>query len=261
MLLENKVAVVFGGSGEVGRAIALGFAREGAVVYLAGRTLTKLEATAEQIRQAGGKAVIGQMDAMDPRSIEQFLAGVVKEAGHLDVTFNAISTDDVQGIPLTEIAFEQFMAPIDLGMRTQFYTATAAARIMQKQGSGVIMTISAVSGKTAYANSGGFAISCIGIETFCRQLANEVGPSGVRVICLRSAGSLDASGLQEVFTLHAKNAGMTYDEFVQQAVKDIPLRKLPALKEIANVAAFMASERASALTGTAVNISCGQTPD
>ncbi len=92
MLLENKVAVVFGGGGEVGQAIALGFAREGAVVYLAGRTLAKLEAAAEQIRQAGGKAVIGQMDAMDPRSIEQYLAGVVKEAGHLDVTFNAIST-------------------------------------------------------------------------------------------------------------------------------------------------------------------------
>ena len=93
-----------------------------------------------------------------------------------------------------------------------------------------------------------------------KQLAGSA-PSTCRVICLRSAGSLDASGLQEVFTLHAKNAGMSYEEFVQNAVKDIPLRKLPALKEIADVAAFMASERASAVTGTAVNISCGQTPD
>jgi 3-oxoacyl-[acyl-carrier protein] reductase len=142
MLLEGKVAVVYGGAGAMGSAVAQAFAREGAQVFLAGRTVSKLDEVAARMRAAGGVANTAAVDAMDTAAVEAHTGRVVEAAGRLDVTSNAISYPVVHGQPLLELSPNDFMAPIDGACRTHFITATSAARQMTEQGSGVIVILS-----------------------------------------------------------------------------------------------------------------------
>ena len=139
MLLEGKNAVIYGGGGKVGGAIARAFAREGARVFLAGRTLESLEEVAEEIRSAGGVAETAQVDALDETAVDQHADALAASAGGIDVSFNLISVGDVQGTPLAEMPLEDFERPVVTAVRTQFLTSRAAARHMIRQGSGVIL--------------------------------------------------------------------------------------------------------------------------
>ena len=140
MLLEDKNAVIYGGGGKVGGAVARTFAHEGAHVFLAGRTQAKLEKLAEQIRSAGGVAETAQVDALDREAVDRYVDAVAEKAGGIDISFNLISYGDVQGTPLAEMELEDFERPVINAVRTQFLTARAAARHMISQGSGVILT-------------------------------------------------------------------------------------------------------------------------
>ena len=261
MLLQHKNAVVYGAGGAVGGAIARAFAREGAKVFLAGRTLATLDKVAQEIIAAGGAAEIGRVDALDEQAVEEHIRTVTAKAGSLDISFNVVAIDDIQGTPLTEMSVADFTQPIMLAMRTQFLTARAAAPHMVRQGSGVIMMITAGPARVGTPSVGGFGAACAAMEGFARQLAAELGPEGVRVVCLRSAGSPEAPGLDEVFTLNAQNAGMTRQELEASYAAGIPLRRFPRLAEVGNVAALMASDLASPMTGTIANITCGATVD
>jgi 3-oxoacyl-[acyl-carrier protein] reductase len=143
MLLEGKNAVIYGGGGKVGSAVARVFAGEGARVFLAGRTIATLDEVAGKITAAGGVAETDQVDTLDEQAIERHVGEVVEQAGSIDVSFNAISIRDVQLTPLVEMSLEDFMRPISTGTTTHFLTARAAARQMSTHGSGVILTFSA----------------------------------------------------------------------------------------------------------------------
>jgi NAD(P)-dependent dehydrogenase (short-subunit alcohol dehydrogenase family) len=97
--------------------------------------------------------------------------------------------------------------------------------------------------------------------TVYRQLAAELGPRGVRVACVRSAGSPDAPGVDEVFRKHAANAGISREAFEAKLAERTLLRRLPRLAEIANVATLLASDRASAMTAAIANVTCGELTD
>lgn len=260
MLLEKKNAVIYGAGGAIGGAVARAFAREGAKVFLAGRTLAPLDAVVRGISNAGGVAEAAQVDAFDQRAVESYLGEVVRTAGRIDISFNAVGLSDTQGMPLVEMEQESFALPVMNAIATHFLTATAAARHMRKNGSGVILAITA-SAVMGYPNVGGFGVACAAIEGFCRQLAAEVGPQGIRVVCLRSAGSPDAPGVDEVFHLHAKNAGIPWEAFEATLGERTLLKRLPKLAEVANTAVLMASEYASAVTGAVANVTCGEIVD
>src|SRR5829696_5608958 len=133
MLLENKVAVIYGAGGSIGGAVARAFAREGAGVFLAGRTRAKLEVVADDIKSNGGQAHAAEIDALDEQAVDEYVDAIVALAGHIDISFNLISYGDVQQ-PLTEISVEDFTRPVTTAMRTHFLTTRAAARHMLKQG-------------------------------------------------------------------------------------------------------------------------------
>lgn len=261
MLLEGKNAVVYGAAGAVGSAVARAFAREGAHVFLAGRTASTLEALAEEIRAAGGKADFAVVDALDEQAVEGFVSSVAQGAGSIDISFNAIGLEDDQGLPLIDMAQERFALPVNIALTSHFYTANAATRHMVKQRSGVIMAITANAARTAQANMGGFGVACAAIEGFCRQLAAEVGRHGIRVVCLRSSGSPDAPGLSQVLDQHAANAGTSRQEFEARFAASTLLKRLPLLAEVANVAVLMASDLASPITGAVANVTCGEIVD
>lgn len=257
MLLDDKIAVIYGAGGAIGGAVARAFAREGARVFLTGRSLPALETLTQEISAAGGQAEIAHVDALDPLSVEEHARQVVAKTGRLDISFNAISWGDAQGHLLADMTPEHFSLPITTAMQTQFLTATTAARYMTRQKSGVILMLTANVARIAIPESGGFGVACAAVEAFCRQLASEVGPDGVRVVCLRSAGSPDAPGVREALKLHAQTEGMTLEAFTAYSARGTLLKRLPLLAEVANAAALMASDNASAITAAVTNVTCG----
>jgi NAD(P)-dependent dehydrogenase (short-subunit alcohol dehydrogenase family) len=259
MLLENQNAVIYGAGGSIGSAVARAFAREGARLFLAGRTLAKLDAVARKISAAGATAEIAQVDALDEQSIANHIAGVAKKAGTIDVCFNAIGIEDVQGTPLIEMSLEDFSRPITCATRTQFLTAKAVAPHMIKQGSGVIMMITATPARMAFPLVGGFSAACAAMEAFSRSLAAELGPKGMRVICLRSAGSPES--IADTLDDHAVGNEISRDEFISALKEMTLLKRLPSLEDVGNVAVLMASAYAGTMTGTVANMTCGQIVD
>lgn len=260
MLLINKNAVIYGAAGHIGSAVARAFARDGARVFLAGRTLPKLQLLTEEISAADGKAEAAQVDALDPQAIEQHLDAIVQKAGGIDVSFNAIwIRGDLQGTPLIQMQCEDFTTPVMTGIQTHFLTATAAARHMVQKKSGVILTLSSssagLSGRDRrYHLTGGFGTACAAIEALSRSLAGELGPQGIRVVCLRS------DAIPETWPVEP--GGDINDSGVKPYMEDgTALGRLPTLDEVANAAVFMASDRASAMTGTIANLTCGSIMD
>ena len=250
MLLSGKIAVIYGAAGSIGSAVARGFAREGARVFLTGRKQTSLETLAHEIREAGGLAEVALVDALDQTAIEAHLADVIAQTGRIDISFNAIwIRGDLQGTPLVQMPAEHFSLPIMTGVTTHFLTATAAARTMIKQQSGVILTLSASSSvlsgrERRYHLTGGFSTACSAIEGFTYSLAGEVGVHGVRVVCLRS------DALPETW-------GTPAEQIQQYMQAGTALGRLPSLNEVANTAVLVASDYASAMTGTIANLTCG----
>jgi 3-oxoacyl-[acyl-carrier protein] reductase len=261
MLLEDKNAIVYGGGGAVGGAVARTFAREGAHVFLAGRTIAPLDEVAEEIRSGGGVAETALVDALDEMAVENHIGEVAATTGRIDILFNAIGMQDVQGKPLHEMSLEDFTRPITIATRTQFLTARAVARRMIGQGSGVIMTITAGPARRAFPNVGGFDTACASIEALWRTLAAELGPHGVRLVVVGSAGSPDTPDVQQTIELHARATGKSLEEVLADSGSGTLLGRLPRVAEVASAATLMASDRASAMTGVIANVTCGYIVD
>lgn len=244
MILERKNAIIYGAAGAIGGATALALAQEGARVFLAGRTQARLDEIADKIRSNGGAAETAQVDAMDEAAVAAHADHVARAAGRIDISFNAIAFRALQGIPLTEISLDDFIAPIAAASRTHFVTATTAARHMSAQGSGVIVMLSATSALESRHMMGGFSPACACIEALTRSLAGEVGRKGVRVV-----------GLRPNFTPETTPGVLESD--LPQHVGDTLLGRLPRLAEIAGTVVYLASDAAGAMTGAVVNLSCG----
>jgi 3-oxoacyl-[acyl-carrier protein] reductase len=262
VLLENKSAVIYGAGGSVGSAVARTFAREGAKVFLAGRTMATLDAVAEEIAAAGGDAETAQVDALDERAVDRHADAVSEKAGGIDVSFNAISHGDIHGAALIDMPFEDFARPITTAMRAQFLTVRAAARHMVERGSGVIMAITASTSRMAIPHVGGTGVTFDAIESLCRQWACELGPLGVRVVWLRTTGLPEALH-GDFFPDYGTRSGegMTRDELIAWLQKGTALKRLTTLAEVADTAAFIASDRAGAMTASAANLTCGSVTD
>lgn len=257
MLLDKKVAVIYG-AGPIAGAVAKAFVREGARVFIASRTLAPAQALAAEI---GSSEQVSVVDALDKQSTEEFVAGVVKQAGRVDISFNAIGLGDAQGVPLLDMTADHFVMPIVAAARTQFITGAAAARHMAANRSGVILAISAQAGKQPYANAGGFGVACSTIEAACRQMATEFGPLGVRVVCLRSSGSPDAPGVYMAWKAVAAASNKSYEEFAASMANKALLNRNPMLADVANAAVILASDYANAMTAEIANLTCGEVVD
>ena len=261
MLLENKVAVIYGAGGAIGGAVARVFASEGAKVFLAGRTLAKLEVVAHDISSRGGSVEATQVDALDERAVEGHADAVAAKAGGIDIALNAVGFVHVQGTPLAGLSLEDFELPVITYTRTNFITAKAVARHMAKKGSGVILMLSTPVSRMPGSGYMGHCVACAGVEAMTRHLAGEFGANSIRVICIRSHAIPEAVAMgshsRDVFRQVAKPAGMTIEEMLAGAATSTLLKRLPTLAEVANTAAFMASDRAGAITGAVTNLTCG----
>jgi NAD(P)-dependent dehydrogenase (short-subunit alcohol dehydrogenase family) len=256
MLLENKNAIVYGAGGGIGGGVARTFAQEGARVFLAGRTRKTLEAVAADIKSAGGKAEVAVVDALDERAVDGLVQDVVSKAGTVDVSFNLITRGDVQGLPLVEMTPDDLLRAVTNGLRSSFLTARAASRQMIKQGSGVILHLNSASGEGAQPGMGSTGPADAATESFMRYLAAELGPYGIRVCGIWTAGVAETLTQEKLAAVAGENAPP-----VEAALAGIAagaaLRRTPRLADVADAAAFLASDRAAGITATMLNVTSG----
>jgi len=254
-MLQNKNAVIYGAGGSLGGAMAKAFATAGATVFLTGLNLSSVQKIADEILASGGKAHADQVDAMDEAAVNNHINQVIQQAGTVDISFNLIDLQVVQNMSLVDIAVADFVRPAAIAMQSYFITATAAARVMMKQGSGVILSLTATPGGIGYPFTGGFAPACGAIESLSRNLAGELGINGIRVVNIRSAGSPDSKVFADAIAARPDEIKIVLNKMKD----DTMLKKLPLMADIANTAIFLASGLAGAITGVTVDVTCGTT--
>lgn len=263
LLLREKRAIVFGAGGSIGAAVAKEFAAERAEVFLAGHTKSNVEDLASQIMANGGRAHMAAIDALDDAAVEEYFDGIVKQAGRIDIAFNAV------GPPVTEydskhaidLTIQEFMVPLTTVVRSHFITARAAARRMVKQRAGVIifLTGSPARGHVEGATAIGGAFGAI--ETIMENLALEVGPRGVRAVCLRTTANTDSRSIQQTMDLMAGTSDVSKEQLIARIASSNILKVAASVSDTAKAAVFLASDRTRMMTGTVVNATAGAALD
>ncbi|HJZ54131.1 MAG TPA: SDR family oxidoreductase [Gemmataceae bacterium] len=263
-ILQGKCAVVFGAGGSVGAAVAREFAAEGADVFLAGRTKSNVDEVSRQITAAGGRAHAAAVDALDDAAVEKYLDGIARKTGRIDIVFNAVgplANEYGNGKHAVDLATDEFMVPLVTVVKSQFITARAAARHMVGQHSGVIilLTGSPARGHVAGATAIGTAFGAV--ESLTENLAVEVSPAGVRVVCLRTTANVDSRSIQQTMDALAGRMNATKDQMIA-GMAGLNFLKTPAtVSDTATAAVLLASDRARLLTGTVVNSTAGAAAD
>ena len=254
-LLDSKNTIVYGGGGSIGGGVARTFAREGARVFLAGRTRGPLEAVGADIAQAGGSAEVAVLDVLDGEAVDEHAAAVVSEAGTIDATFLAINRGDVQGTPMVDLTDEQLTRAPTTGLLAMHHMARAAARHMTTQGSGAILTLTSATAGAESPGMGTTGPTDAAIESYLQMLAHELGPQGVRVACLWTAAVAETLTTEKM----AEVSGVEMDPAeVEKAIAGMALlRRAPRLQQFADTVAFLASDRAAAITATRINVTSG----
>ena len=262
MMLKNKVAVIYGASGGIGGAVARAFAQEGARLFLTGRDQASVDAVAKDIASAAS-AVAAEVDALDEQAVDTHLQSVIDSAGRVDISFNAVGVPNARilGVPLTDLDVEQFSQPITAYTTSYFLTARLAARRMIPNKSGVIMTVTALHSRTGIPLVGGYGPAMAAKEALTRDLSAELAPHGIRVVGLRPQGMPETRTIRDAFEPRAKATGMTWEQWQEFLASRTHPRRLMALEEMANMAVVMASDKASGMTGTTVNLTMGSLDD
>jgi NAD(P)-dependent dehydrogenase (short-subunit alcohol dehydrogenase family) len=263
MLLKDKIAVIYGAGGAIGGAVARAFAEEGAQVFLTGLDLAAVEAVAKDITASGGSAEAAQVDALDEQAIDEHLQSVIEKVGRIDISFNAVGIPDkdILGVPLAEIDAELFSLPIAAYTKAYFLTARLAARRMIPNKSGVIMRVTSLLSRTGTPLVGGYGPAQAAMEALTRNLSAELAPQGIRVVGIRPQAMPETDTIRNAYEPRAKASGMTWEQWQEKLASRTHPKRLMKLEEMANTATFMASDKASGMTGTIVNLTMGSLDD
>ena len=263
LMLQDKRAVVFGAGGSIGAAVAKEFASEGAEVFLAGRSFAGVNAVAQEITSTGGRAHVAQIDALDGAAVDRYIDDVVQQTGGLDIEFNATAarSEYGNGKPVANLLIDEFMTAVDTVLKSQFVTARAAARQMLRQGAGVILFLTGSPARSHVAGASGIGAAFAGVENLMRTMAIELGPTGVRSVCLRTAANPDTRTIRDTSDVIAKTMNITSDQAATNLAESTMLKVSPRTSDTAKVAVFLASDRARTMTGAVLNASAGAVTD
>ncbi len=247
--LEGRVALVTGATSGIGRATALRFASEGARVALVGRDAEALAGTAAQVVERGGEALEVRADVMAETDARRAVAEAVEKFGGLDVLVNAagiISNGTVENTALAD-----WDAMMNVNLRAVFHLMQLAAPHLERR-PGNVVNVSSVTGLRAFPGVLAYCVSKAGVDQLTRCAALELAPKGVRV---------NAVNPGVVVTEIHKRGGMadeTYAAFLERSKQTHPLGRVGTADEVAELILFLASDRASWITGVTYSIDGGR---
>lgn len=243
-MLENKVALVTGASRGIGREIAVTLAKEGAEVIINyNGSRERAEEVKHTIEAAGGKACLYQCNVSDFAACEVMVKEIVKEHGHVDILVNnaGITRDNL----IMKMKEEDFDAVLNINLKGTFNTIRHLSRQMLKQRSGKIINISSVSGILGNAGQANYAASKAGVIGLTKTMARELASRGITVNAV-APGFVDTE-MTEVLSEQVKEA----------ACAQIPLGRFGKPSDIANMVAFLASDKADYITGQVISVDGG----
>jgi NAD(P)-dependent dehydrogenase (short-subunit alcohol dehydrogenase family) len=251
MRLQGKVALITGAGAGIGAAIARRFAEEGASVHVTGVRMENTRKVTLELRDEGFDAVGRVLDVTDPRAVAATVSATVAEFGKLDIL---VANAALAGMAayvgsLTDVTDEQWRRIIDVNLSGVFYSAREAARVMIPQGSGSIIVIGSVNSFVPEADVPAYAASKGGVLSLMKSLARDLGPKGIRVNGIAPGGT-DT----EKILFAIEQLGLTQKELLAP----IPLGRRAKPREIATVAAFLASDEASFINGHMIVADGGQ---
>ncbi len=239
MRLEGKIALVTGGSRGNGRAIALGFAREGADLAINYRSHEAEALSAvEEIRALGGRAIAVQADTSRSGQVRAMVARVVEEFGRIDILVNNAGV--LKRTPFLEISEEEWDWILDVNLKGYFLVGQAVAREMVKRGRGVIINISSIGQQVPSPNLAHYNSSKGGVSQLTRQMALELASYGIRVNAL-------CPGLIET---DLNRADIAREEFRNARLASIPMKAIGRPEDLVGAALYLASDESRLVTGT-----------
>lgn len=239
---DGKVALVTGGSKGIGRACAYAFAEQGANVAITGRTRNELEATAAMVRQIGTQALVCETDFTERDQVARVASAVMDEFGRIDILVNNAAIIHPR-IDLVDLEDETWYDVIEVNLNAAAMLTKSVIPAMVDQSGGTIINISSIGGRSGGRGRSAYRVTKTALISLTQTLAAELHEHGINVNCICPGGT-DTEGYREAFN----NRGR----------EDIPKLMLP--EEIANVAVFLASEKSSAITGTAIDAFGGNNP-
>ena len=243
-MAEKKVAVVTGASRGIGRAIALELGRRGNfVVVNYNGSAEKAEAVEQEIEAAGGEACAMQCDVSDYGACEAFIKNIIKEYKRIDILVNnaGVTRDGL----LMQMKEEDFDTVVDTNLKGAFHTIRFAARQMLKQRSGRIINLSSVVGLRGNGGQVNYSASKAGIIGLTKSAAKELASRGITVNAI-------APGFIET-----EMTAVLPEETKAATLKEIPLQKFGKPEDVAQAAAFLASEEAAYITGQVLCVDGG----
>jgi NAD(P)-dependent dehydrogenase (short-subunit alcohol dehydrogenase family) len=254
-LLSDKVALVTGGGGDIGQAIALALAREGSRVAICGRSLESLLKTSKLIRNIGGSALTIKADVGASEDVKKMIRRVLKEWGRLDILVNNAGT--ISFSPVIDLPEDEWNQVIDVNLTGTFLCSKYAAREMiRERRGGRIVNVSSRGGKVGLNNAAHYSASKFAIIGFTQSLALELIPYGIGVnaVC---PGRIEGKMARADILATAKAEGLSRLAAEKRYAEPIPIGRLGLTGEVANVVVFLCSEKASYIVGESINVTGG----
>jgi NAD(P)-dependent dehydrogenase (short-subunit alcohol dehydrogenase family) len=256
MLLKNKVALITGSGRGIGRAIARLFAQEGAAVFLTARTEKELSVAAQEISRNGGSAGYATADLSQEADCARIVATAQEKLGAIDVLVNNAGHYGPV-VPVEEYPLEEFDKVIAVHLRAAFLLSKLVLPGMYAKQSGVILNISSLSAKTAYAWGSAYAAAKAGMLGLTRVTAAEGARKGVRVNAICPGPVTETQMSKELGAVLAKKMGVSAEEQLAGFLNGLLQGRAQTAEEIARAALFLCSEQSSAMTGQSINVDGG----
>jgi len=254
MRFEDKVVIVTGGGKGLGKAISLTFAEKGAKVVIAEISINSANKVAREIKSLNQDCLVVRTDASNREEICNMTAIVKDKFNNIDILVN--NAGAYLAAPVVDTSEKDWQRIIDVNLKGVFLCSQVVAKEMIKQGSGKIINISSMAGKTGPTREGAYAASKSAVIALTKTLSKELAAYGINVnaIC---PGLINTEMLRSWWRQRSTDKGISFQEVEKEFLSKIPLGRVGMPKDIANLVLFLASEEASYITGESINITGG----